>query len=129
MLKTNILNIELLSILHRLGHTQKICVCDAGLPIPKDANLIDLALAQNEPSIVSVLNLINENMIIEEGLAATECQNFNENFYEFISKFNYPIKHITHEKFKKESKECIAFIRTGECTPYANIIITAGVSF
>lgn len=36
---------------------------------------------------------------------------------------------ITHEKLKSELKNVKAVIRTGEATPFANIILQAGVIF
>jgi D-ribose pyranase len=36
---------------------------------------------------------------------------------------------ITHEAFKERLKRCKAVIRTGEQTPYANIILKSGVVF
>lgn len=129
MLNTNILNTQLISLLSGLGHTQTICICDAGLPIPKGSICIDLALTHNIPTILRVLELIQDNLIIEAGMAAIECTDRNENFHQFISQVNYPIAYVSHEEFKKASEQCMAFVRTGECSPYANIILHAGVSF
>ncbi len=129
MLNSDILNTQLITLLSSLGHTQKICICDAGLPIPRGMSCIDLALTQNLPGIRCVLELIEANLIVEAGVAAAECRERNANFYQYVSAANYPVTYISHEEFKKESEECIAFVRTGECSPYANIILSAGVSF
>ena len=40
-----------------------------------------------------------------------------------------PISFIPHEEMKKELNNCHAFIRTGEMTSYANIILVSGVVF
>ena len=42
---------------------------------------------------------------------------------------NIAIETIEHEVFKLEMDHCHASIRTGECTPFANIILYAGVPF
>jgi len=39
------------------------------------------------------------------------------------------VKFITHEELKELSKQARAIIRTGECSPYANIILISGVTF
>jgi len=39
------------------------------------------------------------------------------------------IEFISHNDLKKNIKESKAFIRTGETTPYANIILESGVIF
>jgi D-ribose pyranase len=129
MLYSEILNTQLITLLSSLGHTQKICICDAGLPIPPGIPYIDLALTKNLPSIISVLDLIHSNLAIEAGTAASECEEKNAVFHHYLQEAHYPITYLSHEKFKQESRDCIAFVRTGECTPYANIILTAGVLF
>lgn len=40
-----------------------------------------------------------------------------------------PISFIPYEEMKKDLNNCHAFIRTGEMTPYANIILVSGVVF
>ncbi len=129
MLHTNLLNTQLIALLSKLGHTQKICICDAGLPIPKDIPYIDLALTKNLPSIIDVLDLIHQNLVIESGLAANECCEKNSEFYNYLMKAPYPMTFLSHEEFKEASLDCTSFVRTGECTPYANIILTGGVNF
>lgn len=128
MLRSSILNSELISLLCSLGHTQTICICDAGLPIPSHVPCIDLALTQNVPDIHTVLELINSNLVVEAGIAAYESER-NHEFYTYLSKLSYPVAYLSHEDFKKESLNCSAFVRTGECSPFANIILKAGVSF
>ena len=39
------------------------------------------------------------------------------------------IEYTPHETFKQEGKRAKATVRSGECTPYANIILYAGVTF
>lgn len=39
------------------------------------------------------------------------------------------IEYISHRLFKEKTNETKAVIRTGEATPYANIILVSGVIF
>ncbi|MDW1631375.1 RbsD/FucU domain-containing protein, partial [Vibrio sp. Y176] len=39
------------------------------------------------------------------------------------------IKYVSHEAFKARTEQSRAVVRTGECTPYANVIFQAGVVF
>ncbi|MDH8101810.1 RbsD/FucU domain-containing protein, partial [Klebsiella pneumoniae] len=39
------------------------------------------------------------------------------------------IRYTTHEQFKQQTAESQAVIRSGERSPYANIILCAGVTF
>ncbi len=36
---------------------------------------------------------------------------------------------VSHEALKNLSRDCKAVVRTGECTPYSNIILYSGVTF
>ena len=40
-----------------------------------------------------------------------------------------PISHIPHKDFKRRTFEAKAIVRTGEFTPYANVILISGVVF
>ena len=40
-----------------------------------------------------------------------------------------PIEQVSHEDFKRRTASAVAVVRTGEFTPYANIILIAGVVF
>lgn len=46
MKKGTVLNSEISSVISRLGHTDTLVVCDAGLPIPNSTARIDMALTQ-----------------------------------------------------------------------------------
>lgn len=46
MKKGTVLNSDISSVISRLGHTDTLVVCDAGLPIPKSTTRIDMALTQ-----------------------------------------------------------------------------------
>ncbi|HCC11063.1 MAG TPA: D-ribose pyranase, partial [Atlantibacter hermannii] len=46
MKKGTVLNADISRVISRLGHTDTVVVCDAGLPIPKTTERVDLALTQ-----------------------------------------------------------------------------------
>ena len=39
------------------------------------------------------------------------------------------VSQVEHERFKALTANAVAVVRTGECTPYANIILKSGVFF
>jgi D-ribose pyranase len=39
------------------------------------------------------------------------------------------VEQVPHEAFKQRSRVAKAIIRTGECSPYANVILHSGVIF
>ena len=57
MKKGTVLNSDISSVISRLGHTDTLVVCDAGLPIPKSTTRIDMALTQGVPSFMRVLDV------------------------------------------------------------------------
>lgn len=102
MLKNSIINSELLYILSRIGHTQTICICDAGLPIPLNAKLIDLSLFSGYPDIQTVLTAIIECTPTEKAYCATESIKNNPAFIQYLEdKLTYDISYISHEELKK----------------------------
>ena len=40
-----------------------------------------------------------------------------------------PIESVPHTEFKALTRESRAVVRTGECSPYANVILRSGVIF
>ena len=40
-----------------------------------------------------------------------------------------PVEYVSHEAFKQATKHSKAIVRSGECSPYANIILYSGVPF
>ena len=55
MQKIGILNSHIAKVLADLGHTDKICVGDCGLPVPAGTPKIDLALRLGEPKFIEVV--------------------------------------------------------------------------
>lgn len=130
MLKNAILNSNLIELLCRLGHTQTICICDAGLPIPSNKEVIDLAFLPGCPDISTVLSGILACTPFEKAYCATESQIENLSFMTFLKEhLECEICTMPHEDLKNLSQSCTAFIRTGECTPYANVILQACTTF
>jgi D-ribose pyranase len=129
MKKHGILNSEITKVLADLGHTDTIVIADCGLPIPPNVKKIDLALAFGKPSFLDILNLFKNEMVIEKVTIATEMEEKNKILYKEITESFPAIEKVSHEEFKEKSKQAMAVIRTGEATPYANIILHAGVLF
>ncbi|MGN4446439.1 D-ribose pyranase [Bacillus cereus group sp. MYBK79-1] len=131
MKKHGVLNSEIASVLASLGHTDTIVIADCGLPIPDGVKRIDLAVEIGKPSFLDVLQVVANDMAIEKVTLAEEVINNNAEVNKEIelklieSAFEY----VSHEQFKEHTKKAKAIIRTGEATPYANVILHAGVIF
>jgi D-ribose pyranase len=131
MKKRGILNKELSTLLASLGHTDTIVIADCGLPIPNESARIDLSLVKGFPPFLSVLDAILEELEVEAFTLAEEIKTENPVMYENIQKrlASVPMQFVPHEQFKEMTKSAKAVIRTGEATPYANIILHSGVNF
>jgi len=131
MKKGGILHPELSKVIASLGHKDMVVICDAGFPVPKEAKRIDLILTKNIPRFLDTLKLILEELEVESAIIAKEMREVSPETYEKTKELlkNIPIKEVSHEKLKEISKQAKAIIKTGEFTPYANIILICGVVF
>jgi len=131
MKKQGMLNSHIAEVLANLGHTDTIVIADCGLPIPDGVKRIDLSLKIGTPGFKETLEAVLEDMEVEKATIAKEINENNPEIMSFIDqKFDRgQIQSVTHEEFKKQSANAKAVIRTGEATPYANIILHAGVIF
>jgi D-ribose pyranase len=131
MKKRGILQHELSDLIARMGHTDTLVICDAGLPVPPGVQRIDLAISGGVPSFMQVLKPLLEDLAVESVVIASEQREVSPEFHEELKSAlgSIPIKEVPHTEFKQMTRDARAVIRTGEFTYYANIIIVAGVAF
>lgn len=131
MKKNGILNSDISRVLSYMGHTDKICIGDCGLPIPEETERIDLAVTLGIPSFIEVLKNVALDMKIEKIYLAEEIKDNNPEILNAIIAMipNVAVEFINHEDFKHMTRECKAVVRTGENSPYANIILQSACIF
>lgn len=129
MKKTKMINSELSYVISQMGHTDSLTIGDCDLPIPSQTKRIDLALTLNVPTFIQTLDVILEELCVEEAIIATEIKEINPEVYKAIKKRVSNLQEVSHEEFKVLTKDSKAVVRTGECSPYANIILKSGVVF
>jgi len=131
MKKGKLLNSHISAVISEMGHTDTIVIADAGLPIPDSAERIDLALCAGVPDFVTVLKTVLEELQVEEFTVASEISDKNPAVAAEIKSLlkDAKMNTVSHEQFKKLTADAKAVIRTGECTPYANVILHSGVVF
>lgn len=131
MKPNGLLQAELTGILASLGHTQTIVIADAGLPIPHGVRVIDLAVTAGMPSFLTVLGAVLPECVFEGCTLAEEIKTHSPALWEALSKITgaLPVRFVPHEALKKLSGDSVCIVRTGETTPYANILLTGGVNF
>lgn len=131
MKKTGILNQPISTVIAGLGHTDTLVIADAGLPIPDSTTRIDLALIEGIPSFEDTLRAILGEMQVERAIIAEEMSRASPDLHERLRALlgDVPVETVPHEEFKERTRTAKAVIRTGEFTPYANVILVAGVVF
>lgn len=131
MKKRGILNSEVAKIVDDLRHTDQLIIGDCGLPVPPQVKQIDLSIQLGTPSFYSVLEMVLEEVAVEKIVLAEEIKEKNSELHEKLKeKFTQVEKvYVSHEEFKQMSNNVKAIIRTGESTPYANIILQSAVIF
>ena len=134
MKKTPLLNIALSRLIASLGHGDVLVIGDAGLPVPPGVELIDLALTQGIPDFISTLNVVLSEMQVESHVLADEILHARPAPFQALEQLSAqgaigPQRLLSHEAFKQLSRQARAIVRTGECQPYCNIALIAGVIF
>lgn len=131
MKKTLLLHPGISRVVASMGHTDRLVVADAGLPIPSSVERIDLAVSEGVPGFVETLAAVLSELKVEQVLVAAEMRQISPAVYSAIETMlpDVPIREVPHEAFKAETRSARAVIRTGEFSPYANIILCSGVVF
>lgn len=131
MKKGKLLHPQLSQIIASMGHTDQLVIGDAGLPIPEHVERVDLALTNHIPTFIQTLEVILSELEVESAVVATEIKEMNPAVLSAIKGAlpNLEIEFVSHEDFKALTSDAKAVVRTGECSPYANIILRSGVTF
>jgi D-ribose pyranase len=131
MKRDGILNEHINLIISRLGHTDLLAISDCGLPIPDGVLRVDISLVKGIPSFKEVVKAISEELVIERAFIAQEMRQRNTGCYDSLLGLlpGIEIVELPHEELKKMLPKVKAVIRTGEATPYANVILESGVNF
>lgn len=139
MKKSTLINADLTYLAATLGHTDEITICDAGLPIPDKVKRIDLALTEGVPRFIDTVKVMLSELQIEGVIIAEEFATVSpEHHRELVEELkleeqrcgkSIAINYVSHDVFKTQTANSRAIVRTGEFTPYANVIFQAGVVF
>jgi D-ribose pyranase len=139
MKKGVLLNSELSYVVSNMRHTDTIVIGDAGLPVPDPVKQIDLAVTKGVPDFITVLETVLSELRVEKVTFAEEFKTRSPHLHdealvllkktELEEGITITVEYISHEKLKEKTDNSKAVVRTGEFTPFANIILTSGVVF
>ncbi len=115
-------------LLASTGHTDYFTVCDRGFPVPIGPERIDLALVDGIPTVIEVLSAIHAEFVIDRIVVAEEAETTSPAYVQALREqiAPVPVMMVPHLEFKQLSRDGRATIRTGDVTPYANILIVSG---
>ena len=132
MKKSGHLNRDISRVLAAMGHTDSIVIADCGLPVPDGVECIDVSLALGDPRFLHVLDTVLADMKVERAVFAKETAEDNFAVADraaVMAQEGIQVEFVAHAQLKELSRNARAVIRTGEATPYANVILYSGVIF
>lgn len=131
MKKRGIIHAQLAGLIAGLGHKDTFMVADGGMPIPKGVEIVDLALTGGVPTFRQVMDAVLDEAVVEGYILAEEIHDKNQELLTYIEEMlpDAEVEFMSHMELKGRAKDIKFAIRTGEFTPYPNIILRAGVAF
>lgn len=131
MKRIGILNRDISDVIAGMGHKDMLVVCDAGLPIPSDVRRIDLAVIEGLPGFLETVEALQVELEVEGIIVADEMETTSPHIHEGLMRLfeGTELEAVPHEQFKELTREAVAVVRTGEFTPYANVILASGAVF
>lgn len=127
MRRRGILHPTLSEHIARLGHTDTFVIGDCGLPVPPGVERVDLAVAMGVPRFAEVADAILAEIEVEAAVIASEAASSAAG--ELLAERFPSAQSVPHEELKQLMRQARFVVRTGDATPYANVIIRCGVPF
>lgn len=126
MLQSGILNPALLELIARVRHTNTLVIADRGFPFWPEIETVDISLVADVPTVLQVVDALRSNFSIGQVYAAAEFLTRNDPNRQADLRRQFegiPIHFEPHVQFKQRVPRAIGLIRTGDSTPYANLIL------
>lgn len=131
MKKSGIINAQLAGLLAGLGHKDTYMIADAGMPIPRGVEVVDLAVVGGVPTFRQVMDAIADECVFEHYTLAEEIKEANPELHAYVQERLGGVEHdyVPHVELKRMEADCKFVIRTGEFSPYPNVLLTAACAF
>ena len=129
MKKHGILNPALCELLASAGHTDYFTISDRGFPVPDGPARIDLSLVDGIPNVLDVLRAVHAEWAIDRIVIAEEMDLASPDRVQELAALlgpDTPLQRMAHLELKRLAGTAKATVRTGDTTPYANIIVVSG---
>lgn len=132
MLKSGIFHPQLCRVLAELRHKDLLVIGDAGLPIPKGVERVDLGWRKGDPSYLDVLEEVLKHIVVEKAVFADEAKTVSPEIHKKALQLlpeGLELEYIPHTELKRMSEGAKAIILTGEFTGYTNVVLSAGCAY
>jgi len=128
MKRGGILHPGLCALLAASGHTDYLTICDRGFPVPAEPARIDLALVDGIPTVLDVLRAVAAVWALDRVIITAEMLEASPQHAAAIRALvgATPLEIVSHLELKDLSHGARGTIRTGDTTPWGNIIIVSG---
>ena len=125
MKKNGVLNKDIVSVIASMGHNDLLVICPAGV------RCIDVSVCRGSPDFLTTVRAVAEDLCVDRWIVAEETAKISPPIFKGLETIlgEKPFQQVSHEHLKSLSQNATAIIRTGECTPYANVILIGGVTF
>jgi D-ribose pyranase len=122
----HLLNPEVAALIRRVNHTQMLLVADRGFPVPPLPHVIDLSLTADVPTVLQVLEAILPDLPADRLIVADEQRAASPERWERHQQGVLHLEDVPHLEFKRLAARAVGCIRTGDSTPYANVLLVGG---
>lgn len=124
-----LLHPQLSRVLAEAGHGDLIGIADAGLPLPVGVERVDLALVRGVPGFADVARAVLAELRVERLVIAEESREACPELVELLTDLapDATVTWVSHDELKRRSRDARAVVRTGEFTPFANVLLVSGV--
>ncbi|MFV0253502.1 MAG: D-ribose pyranase [Beutenbergiaceae bacterium] len=129
MKRIGIINSLLARELAAMRHTDLFVISDGGFPAGPRDRVIDLAVTPGLPRFEPVLAAVLAEVEIEESWIAAETAAANPEREAGLAAALGEAHRVPHEELKRLAERARFVVRTGENTPYSNVLLRAGYPF
>lgn len=129
MLKSGILNPQILSLLARVRHTNLLVIADRGFPYWPQIETVDISLVDNIPTVLDVISAMRPSFVIAQAWMAEEFLRHNDEatigrFREALT--GIQVSYQPHVDLKRRVPSAVGLIRTADTVQYANVVLESG---
>jgi D-ribose pyranase len=122
----HLLNPDVAALIRRVNHTQMLLLADRGFPVPPLSTVIDLSLTADIPTIPQVLQAIGPDLPADRLILAEEQRVASPTRWQEHHSYPVRVEAVPHLEFKRLARHAVGCIRTGDSTPYGNVLIVGG---